>query len=57
MAHFAMNRGAMTYVVCQIIVILFFGLFTEYKDKGGDPHSRAQDAIATKMIKSHYASF
>ncbi len=40
MAHFAMNRGAMTYVICQIIVILFFGLFTEYNEKGGSPRDK-----------------
>lgn len=56
MAHFEMNRGAMTYVVCQLLVILFFGLFTEYKH-GGDPHDKTQEEVAVELLKNHYPSF
>ena len=52
-----MNRGALTYVICQLLVILFFGLFTEYKSEGGDPRSKAQDEVATENLKNHYPSF
>jgi len=57
MAHFEMNRGALTYVICQILVILFFGLFTEFKD-GATPHSTpADEARAKQLLKDHYPSF
>lgn len=57
MAHFEMNRGALAYVICQTIVILFFGLFTEFKD-GTDPQGgQGTEDRAVELIQNHYPSF
>jgi uncharacterized membrane protein len=56
MPHFEISRAFMTYLICQIIVILFFGLFTEFK-YGADPKDHKQNEVATELLKNHYPCF
>ena len=54
-----LGKAPVVFAVCQIIVILFYGLFVEF-GSGSNPH-QAQDAAAnaaTKtFVKDHYPSF
>lgn len=57
MSGLHLGRAPLTYIICQIIVILFFGLFTEFK-KGADPHGGPHaEEVAVELIKNHYACF
>lgn len=54
----SISTGPVLYLVCQIIVILMFGLFatfkhgTEYRN-----YSEEEEKYAAKIIKNHYAAF
>jgi ammonium transporter Rh len=43
----------MLYIISQVIVILFFGLFTHYGE-GGDPKDSTQENVATELLRNHY---
>jgi hypothetical protein len=54
MSGFHLGRAPLLYIISQIIVILFFGLFTQY-GHGGDPKDPDQKKVATKLLNTHYA--
>lgn len=56
MTHFKLGRAPLLYIICQAIVILFFGLFTEFKT-GTDPKDSHEEPHATELLKDHYACF
>lgn len=57
MSGFHLGRAPLTYIICQILVILFFGLFTEFK-KGADPRGGPHvEEKAVELIKHHYTCF
>ena len=51
-----MGKEPLLYIICQAIVILFFGLFTEFK-KGADPKDSHEEPHATELLQDHYACF
>lgn len=56
MSKLSFSTGPVLYAICQILVILFFGLFTEFK-KGADPRSTHEEEHASEILKNHYAHF
>ena len=58
MTLFQLGRPQVTYLVCQALVILFYGLFVEFKS-GTDPKGdkAKEDATAQDMLRNRYASF
>jgi uncharacterized membrane protein len=56
MSNFSLGRAPLLYIICQAIVILFFGLFTEFKT-GTDPKDSKEEPHATELLKDHYACF
>jgi ammonium transporter Rh len=56
MSGFHLGRAPLLYIISQIIVILFFGLFTKY-GHGGDPKDSNEMKVATKLLNTHYAQF
>ena len=56
MSHFKLGRAPLLYIICQAIVMLFFGLFTEFK-KGADPKDSHEEPHAKELLLDHYACF
>ena len=56
MSHFTIGRAPLVYLISMIIVILFFGLFTEFKS-GTDPKNAKEEDHATELLRNHYACF
>lgn len=56
MSGFHLGRAPLLYIISQIIVILFFGLFTKY-GHGGDPKDSHEMEEATKLLNTHYPQF
>ena len=58
MTKMEIGKAPLTYMICQGLVILFFGLFSEFKE-GSDPLAdpTAQDSYARQVLKDHYPSF
>lgn len=52
-----LGKAELTFLVCETVCILFYGLFTEYGD-GTSPQSTAADDVAIKnKIQAQYPLF
>ena len=52
-----LGRAELTFLVCETICILFYGLFTEY-GVGTSPHSTAaEDLVISDHIQQKYPLF
>jgi len=58
MTKMEIGKAPLTYAICQILVILFFGLFSTFGDSTNPQGNLAyEDPSSTAMLKDHYASF
>jgi ammonium transporter Rh len=57
MTHLSLGRAPLTYFICQVIVILFFGLFTEFNEYNSPMSPAANEEKALKIAHSKYPLF
>jgi hypothetical protein len=52
-----LGRAETTFLVCEAVCILFYGLFTEYGDKASPFSSADDDVTITNYIQEKYPFF
>lgn len=57
MTKMALGREEVTYVVAQIIVIFFFGIFTGFFGGTSPLADSKMNEVAALSLKDHYPSF
>lgn len=54
---FGIGRAEITFFICEAVCILFFGLFTEYKESSDPQIGEEENALAAVFIHDKYPLF
>ncbi len=52
-----LDRAEMTFLVCEAVCILFYGLFTEYGEQASPFSTEADDKLINHELQSRYPFF